>query len=161
MSGLHANGRSRGPDETVHGTAVVIGEAGILVRGPSGAGKSSLALALVARARQEGCFSRLLSDDRVILQPRHGRIVMRAPERIAGLVEIHSAGLAHSSHIESALLRLLVDIDPQAPRYPDPDAGVIVMHEMTLPRLVIRLETGVEAIMQKLSGGFDDTAVTI
>jgi len=147
--------------ETVHGTAIVVGEAGILVRGASGAGKSSLALALIARARQDGRFSQLVADDRVILQPRHGRIVMRSPERIAGLVEIRSAGLGRSSYLESALLRLLVDIDPQAPRYPDQDSGVIVMHDVTLSRLVIRLEAGVEAIMQKLSGGFDDTAVTI
>ncbi|HSP24868.1 MAG TPA: hypothetical protein VLQ65_06820 [Saliniramus sp.] len=150
-----------GGDETVHGTALVIGDAGILLRGPSGAGKSSLALALIARARQEGRFSRLLADDRVVLQPRHGRIVMRSPERIAGLVEIHSAGLSRLSHVESAVLRLLVDIDPRAPRYPDPDTGVIMMQDVRLPRLVIRLEAGVEAIMRTLCGGFDDTAVTI
>lgn len=147
--------------ETVHGTAIVIADSGILLRGPSGAGKSSLALALIARARQEGRFSRLVCDDRVILQPRHGRIIMRAPATIAGLVEIRGAGLARSSHIESALLRLLVDIDPAAPRYPEGEAGVAVIHGARLPRLVTRFEMGVEAVMQKLSGGFDDTVVTI
>jgi len=147
--------------ETVHGTALVIAETGILLRGPSGSGKTSLSLALLARARQEGRFARLVCDDRVILQQRHGRIIMRAPATIAGLVEIRGAGLTRSSHIESALLRLLVDIDPKAPRYPEEDAGVTLIHGLALPRLITRLEMGVEAVMRKLSGGFDDTVVTI
>jgi HPr kinase/phosphorylase len=150
-----------GGDETVHGTGIVIADSGILLHGPSGAGKSSLALALIARARQEGRFSRLVCDDRVILRPRHGRIIMRAPATIAGLVEIRGAGLARSSYIESALLRLLVDIDPAAPRYPEGEASCAVIHGVRLPRLVTRFEMGVEAVMQKLSGGFDDTVVTI
>lgn len=49
----------------VHGTAAVVGEAGVLIRGASGAGKSSLALALVDAAAARGLFARLVGDDRI------------------------------------------------------------------------------------------------
>ena len=50
---------------TVHATAIVIGETGVLIRGRSGSGKSSLALALVARVRLAGGFAAFVADDRV------------------------------------------------------------------------------------------------
>jgi HPr kinase/phosphorylase len=145
---------------TVHATALVIDETGILVRGASGAGKTSLALALIARARAEGRFARLVADDRVALQLRHGRIVMRAPAAIAGLVEIRGAGIGKIPVVESCLLRLIVDVDPGAARYPVPDPHVIMLDTILVRRLITQLEVGVSAVMLALSGGFDDTAVT-
>ena len=60
---------------TVHATAIVIGETGVLIRGRSGSGKSSLALALVARVRLAGGFAAFVADDRVALAPAGGRSV--------------------------------------------------------------------------------------
>jgi len=40
--------------QTLHASAIVIGDSGILIRGPSGAGKSSLATLLLAQARLRG-----------------------------------------------------------------------------------------------------------
>lgn len=145
---------------TVHATALVIDEAGILVRGPSGVGKTSLALALIARARAEGRFARLVADDRVSLRLHHGRIVMRAPAAIAGLVEIRGAGIAKIPVVESCLLRLIVDIDAGAARYPAQEPHVILFDTASVPRLITQLEMGVPVVMMALSGGFDDTAVT-
>ena len=60
---------------TIHASAVLAGARAVLIRGPAGAGKSRLALALI-EAAQSGLlpFARLVADDRVELQARHGRL---------------------------------------------------------------------------------------
>ena len=55
---------------------------GVLVEGPAGAGKSDLAL----RALDQG-FS-LVADDRVLLWTSGGRLFGRAPDNLAGLLEV-------------------------------------------------------------------------
>lgn len=55
---------------------------GVLVEGDSGAGKSDLML----RALADGWS--LVADDRVVLWSSGGRVYGRAPERLAGLMEI-------------------------------------------------------------------------
>jgi serine kinase of HPr protein (carbohydrate metabolism regulator) len=56
--------------------------AGVLIEGPSGSGKSDLAL----RALSEGF--RLVADDRVALWTSGGRLYGRAPDALAGLIEV-------------------------------------------------------------------------
>ena len=48
--------------ENIHGTAILIGERGVLITGPSGAGKTTLALTLLDHCRARGLFSRLIGD---------------------------------------------------------------------------------------------------
>ena len=55
---------------------------GVLIEGPSGAGKSDLAL----RALDQGF--RLVADDRVLLWASDGRLYGRAPDTLAGLIEV-------------------------------------------------------------------------
>lgn len=74
--------------ENIHGTAILIGDRGVLITGPSGAGKTTLALTLIDHCRARGLFSRLISDDRLLAAPHHGRLVCRAPAPIAGLAEV-------------------------------------------------------------------------
>ncbi|MDG4884824.1 HPr kinase/phosphorylase [Mesorhizobium sp. WSM4884] len=74
--------------ENIHGTAILIGECGVLITGPSGAGKTTLALTLIDHCRIRGLFSRLIGDDRLLAAPHHGRLVCRAPATIAGLAEV-------------------------------------------------------------------------
>ncbi len=45
----------------IHGTALVLGDRGILVTGPSGSGKTTLALALVGHFCTHGRFARLVA----------------------------------------------------------------------------------------------------
>ena len=78
---------------TIHGTALVLGQAGVLLRGRSGAGKSLLALALLERWALKGLAAGLVSDDRVILELVDGAIVMAAPPSIAGLIELRGRGI--------------------------------------------------------------------
>jgi serine kinase of HPr protein (carbohydrate metabolism regulator) len=55
---------------------------GVLIEGPAGAGKSDLAL----RALDQDF--RLVADDRVSLWANEGRLYGRAPETLAGLIEV-------------------------------------------------------------------------
>ena len=60
---------------------------GALIEGPSGAGKSDLAL----RALDHGF--RLVADDRVVLFPAGGRLYGKAPDTLAGLIEVRGLGV--------------------------------------------------------------------
>ena len=46
------------PPASIHACALIVDEAGLLIRGASGAGKSSLVLALIAAAQAQGRFAR-------------------------------------------------------------------------------------------------------
>ena len=48
----------------IHGTGLLLGSAGLLLRGPSGAGKSILALCLLDRWEGRGLPAFLVADDR-------------------------------------------------------------------------------------------------
>ncbi|RWC09235.1 MAG: HPr kinase/phosphorylase, partial [Mesorhizobium sp.] len=74
--------------ENIHGTALLIGERGVLITGPSGAGKTTLALTLLDHCRARGLFSRLIGDDRLLAVAHAGRLVCRVPATIAGLAEV-------------------------------------------------------------------------
>ena len=116
--------------ETVHGTAVVVGERGLLIRGPSSAGKSMLAAALIADG------ARLVADDRVHLSSCHERIVATAPAAIAGLLEMRGLGLVPVPNEASAVIRLVVDlVDADLlERHPEPSAASVTLFGVLLPR---------------------------
>ena len=102
---------------TVHATAIVIGESGVLIRGASGAGKTSLAFALVDAARRSGRYAAFVADDRVALTTMNGRLVARCPETIAGLAERRGHGIEEVEHVSAAVIRLVADLV---------DAGMVV-----------------------------------
>ena len=102
----------------IHATCVAVGEAGILITGASGAGKSSLALALIDDTRRRGGFARLVSDDRVCLEPRGGRLLARAHPAIAGKMEVRYGGIADVVHEEAVVVRLAIELGGAAPRLP-------------------------------------------
>ena len=128
--------------ENIHATAVVVGEAGVLIRGPSGAGKSALALALVALAREAGVFARLVGDDRVMVAATHGAVVARPHPGVAGRVERRGEGLADVAHEAAAVLRCVIDIAPgsdgEPPRMPAAEDLRTVVLAVSLPRLTLR-----------------------
>lgn len=116
--------------ETIHGTAVLAGASGILVRGVSGAGKSSLAAALIERG------AKLIADDRVHVAARSGRLVASAPAAIAGQMEMRGRGVVQSPHERSAVVRLVVDLVPENEfeRMPDAVQMSTEICGITLPR---------------------------
>ncbi len=79
---------------TVHASAVLTGSRAMLIRGPAGSGKSRLALALIeAAASGRIRFARLVADDRVELTAGHGRLLVRPPPALAGLIEVRGVGV--------------------------------------------------------------------
>ena len=79
MTGDGAPGRT-----SLHATAVVHGESGVLILGPSGSGKSALALALMARASSAGAFGALIGDDRIFVRKVEGQLVASGAANMAG-----------------------------------------------------------------------------
>lgn len=106
-------------EQNIHGTAILLGDRGVLVTGASGSGKTTLALALVDRARSVGALALLVSDDRLLVCARHGRLVCRAPAAIAGLAEVYGIGPRAFPFQPAAVVDLCVTLVPaaSAPRY--------------------------------------------
>lgn len=131
----------------LHASAVVIGEAGILIRGPSGAGKSSLALALIGQVRSQGRFARLIADDRTQLAVHAGRLLASPVPPIEGLVERRGLGLTPEPHLAAAVIRLVIDCGAEPERMPEPEALVETIAGVTLPRLSLLPRPGDERLI--------------
>jgi serine kinase of HPr protein (carbohydrate metabolism regulator) len=94
----------------VHGTGLVLGEIGVLLRGPSGAGKSVLALSLLDRWSDRGQSAFLVSDDRVDLSAKKDIVTMQAPPNLAGLIELRGRGIVRRPQQGEARLHLVIDL---------------------------------------------------
>lgn len=134
----------------VHGTGLVLGDVGVLLRGPSGAGKSVLSLALLDRWHMQGQSAFLVADDRVDIVPSQDGLTMLAPPQLAGLIELRGRGIISRPHRERALLHLVIDLVPdlvrmveeedlvtdvlghRLPRAPVPFAGVVSLGHQEL-----------------------------
>jgi serine kinase of HPr protein (carbohydrate metabolism regulator) len=123
------------PPANIHATALVLGDRGVLIRGASGSGKTTLALALIARFQSHGRFARLVGDDQLFPMARSGRLVVRAPAAIAGLVEIPGIGPQPLPFLPEAVIDRVVWLVPEteAPRMAGPRTETIAGVE--LPRL--------------------------
>lgn len=99
----------------VHATTVSLAGLGVIILGPSGSGKSDLALRLIG----EGAF--LISDDQTELFLRNARIWGRAPETIAGLLEVRGRGIVACAVQTACCLSLAVQLVQTPPvRLPEP-----------------------------------------
>jgi HPr kinase/phosphorylase len=126
-------------DPTIHASAVLIGTKAALIRGPSGSGKSRLAWDLVTAAA-EGLlpFARLIADDRVHLESRSGRLLVRPAQALAGMVEIHGLGIRQIEFEPVGVVGLVVDLAAvDAARNPNAQAGNITIDGISLPRLPV------------------------
>ena len=144
---------------TVHATAIVLGEAGILIRGEPGSGKTALARELIGRQHAAGGFARLVCDDRVLLERAGGRLVARAVAPIAGLVEIRGVGIVAAPHMEAAVIRLVVDVDPRPVRLPEGEPSVELCG-VELPRIAVNGPLSA-CVVEWAMRGNDVTAVTV
>ena len=121
----------------LHATAVLLGEAGLLIRGLSGSGKTSLALALVRDAVRSGCYARLVADDVVLVEALSGRLVARPHPTIAGKVERRGLGLLDVPHAPACVVRMIADIGGPGgmamARLPEPSALLTSIAGIDLP----------------------------
>ena len=141
---------------TIHGSAVLLGETGILIRGASGSGKSTLLLDLLA-ANPGG--ARLVADDRVIVTAVNGRILADVPAAIAGLVEMRGVGLLSRPYVAPVVIRLVVDLaSPEAcPRLPEAEEeeAETALEGVVLPRLFLPIGVaGAWRMVHAASGRF-------
>jgi HPr kinase/phosphorylase len=122
----------------LHATAVIYGEAGVLILGPSGSGKSALALALMARAKAAGAFCALIGDDRIFVRNAENRLIARGAANTAGLIERRTVGLIAVRHEAAAIIRLMVELCEREHRWPRmPDNHSLIVENVTLPRLAL------------------------
>jgi serine kinase of HPr protein (carbohydrate metabolism regulator) len=123
--------------ETIHASAVLVGERAVIIRGPSGSGKSRLALALLAAAKSGLLpFARLVADDRIRISAAHGRLLVSAPETIEGMIEVHGLGIRTADCEPMALAGWIVDLAAKdAARMPELTGTEIL--GITIPRLPV------------------------
>jgi len=124
---------------TIHASAVLIGAKAALIRGPAGAGKSRLAWDLIQAAALGALpFARLIADDRAHVEACGGRLLVRPPPELAGLIEIRGLGIRRVAFEPVAAVGLVVDLAAaDAARYPAPGADQAVIEGVSLPRLAV------------------------
>lgn len=123
-------------DATIHASAVVVGDRGIVIRGASGSGKSSLALGLIDDPRLE---AKLLADDRVVLDDGPGLLIGRAPRRLKGLLEVRGIGIVRMANIDEAKIELVVDLlrSEECLRHPEPRERSVTLLGHSVSRLTL------------------------
>ena len=107
--------------QNMHGTGLVLGKWGLMLRGPSGAGKSLLALCLLDAWEARSEAAKLVADDRLDLLAARGGLTMQAPAGIAGLIELRGRGIVSRPYTASARLHLVVDLVDDLPRMVEED----------------------------------------
>jgi serine kinase of HPr protein (carbohydrate metabolism regulator) len=114
------------------------GARAVLIRGAAGAGKSRLALELIQSAACGAfAFARLVADDRVHLEAANGRLIVRPPPMLAGLIEVRGVGIRQLPHEPMAVVSLVIDLgDASAERLPGREALATTIEGITLPRFV-------------------------
>jgi serine kinase of HPr protein (carbohydrate metabolism regulator) len=124
---------------SIHASAVLVGARAVLIQGPSGSGKSRLALALLHAAAQGLIpFARLVADDRAHLEARHGRLLVRPAEALAGLIEIRGLGIRRVPHEPLAVVKLIVELgQSEAERLPDIAPREAEIAGIALPRIEV------------------------
>ena len=90
----------------IHATAVAIGGHAVLLRGRSGAGKSDFALRLIDAG---AC---LVTDDQSVLSRRADVLIVSAPKRISGLMEVRGIGIMRVESLAEAPVVLIADLVP-------------------------------------------------
>jgi hypothetical protein len=96
----------------IHASCVALGKKGVLLLGASGAGKSDLALRLI----DEGAV--LVADDRTDLFARRGKLFARAPEVLAGLIEVRGLGIVRLRRRKDIPVALVVQLGRAGARLP-------------------------------------------
>jgi serine kinase of HPr protein (carbohydrate metabolism regulator) len=124
---------------------------GVLIEGPSGAGKSDLAL----RALDQGF--RLVADDRVALWTLQDRLFGRAPDTLAGLMELRGLGVLGAPALPLSEVALIARCGAPE-RLPDSETAEIlgvVVPVVTLAALEPSAPAKLSRALARFDGGFN------
>jgi HPr kinase/phosphorylase len=126
-------------DQSVHASAVKIGDRAVLIRGPSGSGKSRLAFELITSGPSWRLPKAVLvGDDRVHLDTAGGELLVRPAPRLAGLIEIRGLGIRKIDFVREAVVGLIVDLAADdAERLPPDNALQISIFGVEIPRIPV------------------------
>lgn len=92
------------PALRLHASCVSVKGRGLLILGPSGSGKSGLALQMMALGAD------LVADDQTLLAPEAGRLIARAPQALAGVIEARFLGLLNAPTALQAEVVQVIDL---------------------------------------------------
>lgn len=120
--------------ENIHGTGVLLGTAGVLLRGAPGSGKSVLALLLLDEFAARGQPALLVGDDRVDIETIGGTLFMHGPAAIAGMIELRGRGIINRQHTMNARVDLIVDLVDALERMPEESALLTELGGVTIAR---------------------------
>lgn len=105
------------PMDSIHGVLVSVYGKGVLIMGESGMGKSEIALELIRKGHV------LVADDRVDIRRVHNTLIGRAPDLLAGFLEIRGIGIIDVAKMfggsswmlddEVEMVIMLEDYDPK------------------------------------------------
>jgi serine kinase of HPr protein (carbohydrate metabolism regulator) len=125
-----------------HCSVIEIAGTGIAIEGKSGAGKTSLALGLIEAAKRRSIEACLICDDQALIEAKGGRLYAKAPDPIAGLVELRGYGVARMASKPGCIVRLVVRLvpDEEVERMPGPAHTSLLGIELPLVKLPERHE---------------------
>lgn len=110
-----------------HAGCALIGASACVFLGPSGSGKSDLLLRLIDAGAQ------LVSDDQVLLTHKDGQIFARAPDKIAGLIEVRGLGVITMPNVVDARVSHVFQLSERAAIERMPDAHFYDCLSVQLP----------------------------
>lgn len=145
-----------GGASNIHAGLVRIGGTGLLILGPARSGKSALAVSLLRSAAREGITAGLVADDRVILERREAGLFGRAPETIAGLIELSGIGILRVPAIADGRIDLVAELTDAPERLPDP--ATVEFLGVALPRLLLparQAPFAADLLLTLLTSGID------
>jgi len=123
---------------------------GVLIQGPADAGKSDLALRALAHG------FRLVADDRVVLWTSQGRLYGRAPDALAGLIEVRGLDVVRMTALPLCEVALVAEAGiPE--RIPEPAFADIL--GLRVPKVILRLgDSSAPAKLGRALSHFDGEA---
>lgn len=120
--------------QNIHGTGVLVGTTGVLLRGAPGSGKSVLALLLLDAFAARGEPALLVGDDRVEIEAVGDALIMHGPDAISGMIELRGRGIINRQHTMKGRVDLVVDLVDAMERMPEESSFVTTLGGVTIAR---------------------------